>query len=237
MLAARRLLSPFLWTAVYLAGICLAALDSSAFRSIYRGYEQGLFLALSLLCGCMSALRKWLAGEVSSTRAFRLWMLLAGLAALGVGEFGRFSHVKDWKGTMALLPGQIRSAVVLLLILTNNEYRKLQIIILAIILAFCVSLFHLPMVHVNEPLLYAVFTILILGFFSVFLASLNEMRLFQFVLFLLGTRFLGLYFQALGGLAMTGIGLVSAGVLIIAMVVLWNRHRKTIAARVEAWTR
>ena len=87
----------------------------------------------------------------------------------------------------------------------------------------------------NSPLVHATLTVLTLGATSLFLASIKERRLFQWFLFFLGLRFLILYFQAFGGLATTGFGLIISGSLFIGMAVLWNKYRNPIAAWAERW--
>lgn len=95
--------------------------------------------------------------------------------------------------------------------------------------------FHLPLLEVKASIAYATFTILVLGLMSVFLASLKERKLFQWFLFFLGMRFLVLYFQALGGLATTGVGLIISGGMVIGMAVLWNKYRTALAVWAERW--
>ena len=50
---------------------------------------------------------------------------------------------------------------------------------------------------------------------------------------LLGIRFILLYFQSLGGLATTGIGLIVAGIIIISLAVLWFRFNKLLLTKIE----
>ena len=78
-------------------------------------------------------------------------------------------------------------------------------------------------------------TIFILGLFAIFLASEKRRALFQWLLFLVGARFLILYFQVIGNLAMTGIGLIISGLVVIGITVIWNKHRKTLAEKAEGW--
>ncbi len=58
------------------------------------------------------------------------------------------------------------------------------------------------------------------------MASIKFPRMFQWCVILIGIRFVFLYFQALGGLATTGVGLIISGIVIISLCILWNKYRK-----------
>lgn len=55
---------------------------------------------------------------------------------------------------------------------------------------------------------------------------------FNIMTLLIGIRFIILYFQALGGLAATGFGLIISGALLIAIAWAWQQYRK----RLQQWT-
>ena len=48
---------------------------------------------------------------------------------------------------------------------------------------------------------------------------------------LVGIRFLVVYFEAIGGLALSGLGLVISGGIILGGVALWNNNRQ----RFQKW--
>lgn len=76
-------------------------------------------------------------------------------------------------------------------------------------------------------------TVFILGLAAID-ASLSERRgLFNFLTFLIALRFLVFYFQTIGGLAATGVGLIASGVLIILGVLAWNRGKD----RLRIWAK
>jgi hypothetical protein len=85
--------------------------------------------------------------------------------------------------------------------------------------------------------LHSITTILALGVFAVFCATIERKKLVTLCLNLIGFRFLILYFQALGGLATTGIGLILSGALIIGMVWVWKKKKKAIESFVEGLVR
>lgn len=231
--SARQMFVPFLWTGAFLSGIVFMALDSVALQSIFQKNYYAVFMSVPLLCAALTIISKKLAGEVSSTRALRAWMLISGLVALVVAEIHDLSRAKI--GLIAYIPGYFLAIFAAFDIWPNREYRKIQKVLLLVILGLFLIPFHLPVLGVKTSIAYAAFTIILLGLMVIFLASLKERRLFQWFLFFLGIRFLVLYFQALGGLATTGFGLIISGGLVIAMAVFWNKYKTALAVWAERW--
>jgi uncharacterized membrane protein len=70
-----------------------------------------------------------------------------------------------------------------------------------------------------------IFALLLISF--IFL-SLNMEKLFNFMVMLIGVRFIIIYFQVFGSLAYTGVGLIISGLIIIGFVAAWYRYGKKI---------
>jgi hypothetical protein len=175
-----------------------------------------------------------------ATAAFRIWALISGLLALAAAELREFVGHGLGYGLHSYIPAYILMATSVVATLLNRQYRKLQKILLlsamgSFLIPFHLVPPHLPNHEMNSSLVHATLTVLTLGATSLFLASIKERRLFQWFLFFLGLRFLVLYFQAFGGLATTGFGLIISGSLFIGMAVLWNKYRNPIAAWAERW--
>jgi hypothetical protein len=192
-------------------------------------------MAVPLLCAGFTIVSRSLAGEIGSTKAFRSWTLIGGLVALTVAELHVVNSGKAPDGLTAYIPGYFLAAFAVFGIWLSLEYRNVQKILLLIILGIFLIPFHLPLHEIKTSIAYATLTIAILGLMAIFLASLKERRLFQYFLFFLGMRFLVLYFQALGGLATTGVGLIVSGGLVIGMAVLWNKYRTALGVWAERW--
>ena len=178
---------------------------------------------------------KSLSGEIGATRAFRYWTLIGGLVALAAAEFHFIGKDRSYSDLTPYLPGYVLAAFAVFGIWKSLEYRKVQKIVLILTLGSFIVSFHLPLFYVKSAVVYAVFTIITLSFFSLFLASLQERRMFQWFLSILGLRFLILYFQALGGLATTGVGLIVSGGVVIGMAMFWNKYRTALALWAESW--
>lgn len=75
--------------------------------------------------------------------------------------------------------------------------------------------------HQADDLRAPLLTITILFLYAIHAATQGQQRSFNIATFLIGLRFVVLYFQAMGGLAATGIGLIISGVIIISIAWLW----------------
>lgn len=236
MFASRRILVPFLWTAAFVGSLAYAAAESDALEMIFNDNYAAIAMTMPLLCITLAAITHRLTkAESRATAAFGFWALICGLTALAAAELREFvGHGLDFS-TQAYTPAYILVATSTTAILLNRQYRKLpKILLITAIVSFLIP-FHLPSHEMNSSLVHATLTVLTLGTTSLFLASIKARRLFQWFLFFLGLRFLILYFQAFGGLATTGFGLIVSGSLFIGMAVLWNKYRNPIAAWAERW--
>ena len=236
-LGARQVLIPWLWTGAFLAGLVCTALDAVIMEPIFHKNHLAVFMATPLLCMGLLVVSKRLSREAGLTRAFQGWTLTCSLFALVVVEIQTPSNLESHRILSAYLPGYFLTAFVVMGIWKSFEYRRSQkILLMLIIVAFLIP-FHLSLLKVSASIAYATFTILVLGLISIFLASLKARKLFQWFLFFLGMRFLILYFQALGGLATTGTGLVVSGGIIIGMTMIWNKHKDSLATWAEGWSK
>ena len=123
-------------------------------------------------------------------------------------------------------------------ILVNRNYPKTQRLLLLGALGSFVAAAFLGLER-GDHLLFAKagLTILTLVFAALFCAARNQTGSFQILLTLIGIRFLSIYFQALGGLAASGFGLILSGIIIIAAVMMWNKYRRAINSWAEGMFR
>jgi len=228
---ARYMVVPFLWTFACLVALVFTVLNSAWLHPIFQYNFFAIFMAIPLLLATLAMLSKHFVLINGFTRSFQIWFFITGLIALACAEIG--SAI-----TYTFMPysaGYILAIFTAIGILQNAENNKLQKIILLANLVIYLIAFALPIIHIQHDAIYAIFTIIILSLMGIYIASLHKRRLFQWFLILIGLRFLLLYFQALGGLALTGLGLIISGILIITMAVLWNKYRSAMTTRVERW--
>lgn len=229
MLASRGIFVPLIWTGALLGGIITYAMISANLELIFHKNYLAVMMTSTYLCACFAVLSRGLVGNLGPTKAFRIWSLFIGLLALIAAENLDPSMKIIQEKFIPYIPGYFLALYTSYEILQNNEYKKIQrLLLISSIIIFMIPL-HLPILGVKSHFVYAFFTILILLILSFFLASLKERKLFQLFLSLLGFRFLILYFQAIGGLATTGIGLIFSGGLVIYLSITWNKYKSIIA--------
>jgi hypothetical protein len=84
----------------------------------------------------------------------------------------------------------------------------------------------------NGPLTGAALFLLTWGLAAALAARLRRRRLFKALTIAIALRFIFAYFEAFGSLALTGLGLVVSGGLILAVALAWDRARRKVTA---AW--
>jgi hypothetical protein len=214
-----------------LTGLTWALADAATFKFLlFDRHPYPIAMTVSLMAGALTVLCQIVSGSNGPTFAFRLWTVVLGAASLVVVEaFNGETQIS----LRPFMPGYALAAIVAVGILASAQYRQSQKILLLLTLGVYLVAFHGPFLGLSSSLAYAGFTIAVLGLWALFLASLKSRRLFQWVLFLIGLRFLVVYFQALGGLALGGLGLVISGLLIIFTAYMWSTYRKSLASWAE----
>lgn len=231
---SRRSFGPFLWVSGFFIALICTVSTAPSLEPLYKYNNAAVYMAVPLLSAILAILSKKVLGEVGLTRALNGWILIGIIMALVVSETGVYGYSRhlDYAktGFPAYLPSYILGVIAALGVWSNSESTRPQKILLIVFLAFYFLPFHLLYMIKDPGNILAFCTIINLSLLAIFLASLKQRKLFQFLLFMVGVRFLILYFQAFGGLALTGFGLIMSGVLIISMVVYWNKYRVQMAA-------
>jgi uncharacterized membrane protein len=236
--AARITLTPTFWLITFLSAAGNAMMDSAALKDLFRHNEVAIFMMIPLFCACLTALCTFISRDNPSAQAARICALMAGLiglvAAETIGSNGYIS-TRIEVASPPFWPAYLFLVITLLTIAKNKSYQSIQRVLLFCSIGFFAFIFMLPVLELTSNVIYAIVALLSLGSMTIFLATIQHRRLFQFFLFLVGLRFIVLYFQAFGGLATTGFGLMVSGMFIIGMTVLWNKYRTSIATWAEKW--
>jgi hypothetical protein len=207
-------------------------------------YEQMItyiVMATPLLCFVLASLSLRFLGNNGSTLAFEIWIFITGLFAIIFKEIFYQAVIPNFIYAVPIC-SYLLIVFSMYFILTNQAWHKGQKSILLLLLAIFIILFHFDISSSFDnygfvkSLIQAFFTIFLLAITAFFMASVRRPRWFQWFVFLIGVRFLFIYFEVIGSLAMTGIGLIISGILIVFMAVLWNKYRKPLAAWALRWT-
>ena len=149
------------------------------------------------------------------------------------------------------LPGYIAAGILSIIVLTRPDYRLLNKgLLIAVILLFL--LYYHPYLLFDGNTRYnyigdatgnagfwtaddiraPILTIMILFLYATHAGNSGHHRTFNLITFLIGLRFVILYFQAMGGLAATGVGLIMSGLMIIGITWFWYKSR----GRLQRWS-
>jgi hypothetical protein len=188
--------------------------------------------------------------SLSSSTLF--WMQLSGLVALmyidGLRTLGEQNNVAIyWYLSILILSTLVGIGIIL-----NRQYSLLNRVLLLTCLVLLLFYYH-PTLLFNGSTYYEYFwstntqniawwqaddirapllSLLILGLYSIHMGNLGLSTSFNIITILMGLRFIVLYFQALGGLAATGFGLIISGALLITLAWAWQKYR----AQWQRWT-
>ncbi len=233
--ASKRFFTPFIWATGFFSGLYFAALESPILQPIFLYQTTPVNMAIPILCALLAIMCRSFAGDCGQTKALRLWTVIGGFTALVSNEVFQSQMIGEWLrgpnylSVGAYIPGYVLAVLSAFAIWLSLEYKLAQKILLSLILVFYLVPFHFPLLAIRSEIAYAILSIMVAAVMAFFFASLKLRQWFHFFLVALGIRFLVLYFQALGGLAATGIGLIISGIIIILMVLLWIKYHRTVA--------
>ncbi|HMT93309.1 DUF2157 domain-containing protein [uncultured Thiothrix sp.] len=252
-LFARHVVVHFLWVSLFINAAVWSSVDLAGgnLRSSMRELPAVLLLA-PLLSATLYLLARRVAILHRTSSSFFFWFQISALIALiaiDLMRSGADTQVFDWHW---YLPAWLTSALLISLILLRHVYKPLNkaLLIAAILL---LVLYYEPSILFTGQTRYTftaldsviraslwsaddirapVLTILILFLYAIHAGNSGYHRTFNLITFLIGLRFVVLYFQAMGGLAATGIGLILSGLMIIGIAWFWYSSRD----RLQNWS-
>ncbi len=236
---AKTIFTPMSWLITFICTLSFAAVESPSTEMLFRHNESSLFMAIPLFCATLTVLCKTLSDESPFTRSARVCALVSGLIGIVTAEIFGNNYIRDRIELLspAFWPAYAFLVITLISIIRNKQYQSIQRILLLCTVGFYAFLFALPKLYLDSDVTYAIISIISLSCMTVFLATIQQRKLFHMLLFIVGIRFIVLYFQAFGGLATTGLGLIISGTFIIGMAILWNKYKVALAVWAEKWGR
>lgn len=249
VLFARHLLVHFLWVSLFINAAVWSCVDLAGgnLRSTLREFPAVLLLA-PLLSATLYLLARRVALLHRTSSSFFFWFQISALIALVVIDLirsGGDTQAFNWHW---YLPAWITAAILIGLIATRPAYRPLNkaLLIAAILL---LVLYYQPnflftgqtrytfsaldsaaraSIWMADDIRAPILTILILFLYAIHAGNSGYHRTFNLITFLIGLRFVVLYFQAMGGLAATGVGLILSGLMIIGIAWFWYSSRDSL---------
>ncbi|UJS26481.1 DUF2157 domain-containing protein [Thiothrix winogradskyi] len=254
ILFARHLWTRLFWVTLFLQGMCWSLVTASHVAS---GQRLEALPAVFLLAPLLSAVLYYAATYLKALYSLRsslfFWFQLSAICALAFADIARSGGELADYPLAWFLPAYMVAGLLALGILLHRDYRWLNRVLLLSALGLLL-LYYYPDLVFNGQSRYTLFgseaqeavsfwqaddlrapllTLAILFLYALHAGNSGHQRTFHVVTFLIGLRFVILYFQAMGGLAATGVGLILSGSLIIGITWLWYRGRD----RLHAWAK
>lgn len=233
LFVSKRLPTPLVWTAGFLIAVGCTVANSPLFWPVFQDKDHAVLVLIPLFSWCLMLLfQKKAATQSNVVRALGIWTIVSGLIGIISIELrSKYLFPIIVSDFVPYLPSYVLAVFAVIGTWLTTPYHYIQKLLLSLVVLIFVILFTLPLTEAGN----AISALFILSLMAIFFASLQRRGLFQLFLILIGIRLLVLYFQALGGLALTGVGLVIAGGLMIAMAILWNKYRTVLAISIERW--
>lgn len=253
-LFARNTFTLFFWVTLFLLGILWTIVDAMGWHFRHTLDE---FPAVMLLAPLLTALLyqlcmqvKWLWGFAPS---LFFWFQIGAIISLAFADIARSGgEMADYQ-VVWYTPAYIAAATLAIGIALHKDYRLLNKLLLLATLVLLLLYYHPDWLFTGEQrytwlglrdhetvslwraddIRAPLMTLLILFLYAIHAGNVGHQRTFNLVTFLIGLRFVILYFQAMGGLAATGVGLIISGSLIIGIAWVWYKWRD----RLRTWTK
>ena len=129
--------------------------------------------------------------------------------------------------------GVLLSLFVFALAWSWEIFPRARLILIGVQLGIYLCFLALACLTNGVPYLGSVFVILLFGFCATDMARAGRRGAAQFLLVLIGIRMLTFYIDAFGGLAITAVGLICVGVLILLTTLVWYRKRHDVMSWLE----
>lgn len=250
---SRKLFNPFFWATLFLhasvwAGI---AFSSGEANETYK-LLPALFLFAPLLAAACYSFTQVTTTMTNFRASFFFWFQVSGLIALVVIDIMRSGGEMREYELAWYLPSYIAAGILAVIILTRPDYKPLNKgLLIGIIVLFLLYYHPYILFDGNTRYSYAateasssasfwtaddirapILTIFILFLYATHAGNSGHHKTFNLITFLIGLRFVILYFQAMGGLAATGVGLIMSGLMIIGIAWFWYKSR----GRLQRWS-
>lgn len=226
-LSSQKKMLPLLWVAIFLSSLYGILFDSKEVRDFF-GREENLAMTLPLLTVCFAVLAKEVLKPVFALGFY----VVAFLVFLGEVWMLQFLTRSLPYSFQYFSMSYFLSLFIIATLHFFPHFHKRERVILSLALLSYLILAHIG-IFIDTKLVRIIVAILGLLFMSAFFVSRKNERLFSLFLALTGIEFVILYFEAFGGLAWTGAGLIMSGLLILGLVYVFNKYRQTIQSFVE----
>ena len=253
-LFAHNLFTRFFWVTLFLHSVIWSI---EALNGWHHEHNLDGFPSMLLLAPLLTAVLYYASTHVRalfglSSSVFFWFQITAIMALIFVDVSRSGGELADYQVAW-YMPAYITAGILAAGIVLHRDYKLLNKILLLACLGLLLAYFHPDLLFTGHSR-YSLFgssphdgvsfwqaddiraplmTLLILFLYAIHAGNSGHQNSFNVATFLIGLRFVVLYFQAMGGLAATGVGLIVSGVLIMSMAWLWFKSRE----RLSQWTK
>ena len=228
---------PFVWTTGFLGGVLAALIQTAAFKTFFGSSALPLSVIVALLAAFLSVVCRLIKGPNPQSKALDVWTILAAFVALFYSELYYWGWMSNEYRWLIFLICYALASLTVAGIFFSPHWNKIQKKLQTVTIVLFLAPLQASWLGMSNLFTQAFLTIAFLTSLALLMASIQRRWVFQFLLAVIGIRFVILYFQALGGLALTGIGLISSGIVIIASVFLWSKYRKRLTKWAEEFSK
>lgn len=226
---SKRFYLPLLWTCALIWPLILSV--NMVFFSSYKNNFAMIASTTPLICGLIASLLDLTKINEQFLKSFRLLAFTLGLGAVFWADFfGYFWSTNI--NLQTLIPAAVLAIITILVFTMRSDVAIKRKLVFSLMLIFYLLIFGFQGVGSRQEHWGAFIDIPLLFLASIYFLSIDYKKVFSFLSALIGIRFLIVYFQAFGGLASTGIGLIVSGVLILVFLKLWMKFNP----KFEKWT-
>jgi uncharacterized membrane protein len=223
---------PHVWLMIFMATIVTLLYE---FGSLLFGIGEDHTILAALFCapitlGLMSRLSKKFLPQHAFAKVCRFWAALGALITVISIDIYICNGINLTEIQPVLMIIALFSALSLIATFTEQTLSNFQKkAITALILVYVTGVV-LVSFNIENSLLGAAVSIAFGSASALYFGVFEHRKLFNFFALLITLRFLVVYFEAMGGLALTGVGLIVSGVIIMSIGLFWYKKRTHIQA-------
>ncbi len=233
---------PHLWVAGFLTMFLVWAFSNSSWWHFIASRDDDYFtiiLIFPLLCMTLGNLLAKIEHLKINRfgKNFNLWAAISGFCAIFATDIYYSFSEFTCKNT-TFYPVWIFSTLALIFLFLRKDIKQKEKLILTIFLGFFIVIYFIPKLIFPESnfdefgIVFAPFvSIILLALLAIYYSIRDNKRMFNLITLLIGSRFIIVYFQVIGDLATTGLGLIVSGLFIIGITLLWYKNHE----KLETW--
>ncbi|MEI6414203.1 MAG: DUF2157 domain-containing protein [Pseudomonadota bacterium] len=232
---SQRRFMPMLWTTAVLAALSFWFAVSPWIDIFWIHPErwQSTLFALPLLSAVAALALQRLPAAEAFTASFETWIWLGGLSIVSIADFSRVLNLHASQDIGVYLPGLGLGLMAMIGIASRPRWSIARKMLMGTLLVLYLAMIPICFIGRVHHWVSAVFVVAIFGAAAIHFGLTRHPRLSNLLILLLGGRFLMLFLMAFGGLALTGIGLILSGLLILGLIWLWMRVRQPLQTWLE----